>query len=81
MPIVDEHLAFERALQYDCRLDKVFVCREMESFFTKHGRKKGVQPLMYLPGFLISTSNVMGLSKVCFLGRYFKECFLSLVDC
>ena len=59
----DETAAFSRALDYKFSKD-VYVTPDLKKFLDLKGIQHAVDSKMFLPGFLVSTSNVMGMAKV-----------------
>lgn len=54
---------FENALKHE--LDEtVFQSKSIQTFFARKSTTFRVTPNMFIPSFLISTSNAMGMAKV-----------------
>ena len=63
MAKLDTMKAFKASLEYDVK-DIVFGDPKLKVLLDHHARKVAVEPRMFLPGLLGSTSNAMGTSKV-----------------
>ena len=59
----DEKSAFDKSLDFDFSKN-IFVTPELKKFLDLKAVQHAVSPKMFLPGFLVATSNVMGMSKV-----------------
>lgn len=62
--IFDEKIAIDKALDFEFSKN-VFVTPELKKFMELKGIQHAVTPSIFLPGFIVSTSNVMGMAKVC----------------
>lgn len=69
--------AFEKANSYEL-IDECFVTLKFKNFLKLKGRKYRVDPKMFIPGWLVCTANLMGMSKV---SEFYHICMLYQHPC
>ena len=62
----NEKAAFSHALEYEF-LDEVFVTPKLKKFLAQKGVQFAVNAKMFLPSFLVTTCNAMGMAKVYYI--------------